>query len=46
MAEEVKIVNDSMRYFRQYFVLKVYLDGTYLICFKKDKSTLRAVKED
>ena len=29
MAEEVKIVNDSMRYFRQYFVLKVYLDGTY-----------------
>ena len=29
MAEEIKIVNDSMRYFSQYFVLKVYLDRAY-----------------
>ena len=29
MTEELKIVNDSMRYFSQYFVLKVYLDGAY-----------------
>ena len=46
MAEEVKILNDSMKYFSRYFVLKVYLDRAYWICFKEDKSTLRAFKDD